>query len=310
MELTQLRHFVAVARTENITRAAQELFITQPALSRTILRLEHELGTPLFDRCGGRLTLNNKGRVFLGFVKPALDSLDEGVRAIADESDSREIVIHNYLSADMFKSIAERCQAEFPNMTFSVKNIGDNSSEEALSKSFAEIIMVPTNDFAPYTFLMSYMERWCVIYNSKYQFRSEFDGKLLSLKQLAQEPIAFSGSHYDREFLDSVFAQGGFTPKIISCDTLADSSTQISRCKAVGLVPVSNYRSLMKNIDSIPISAAVISDVPCQRMLYLGVGPGFLSDAAENEVLDYIKNYLSNEYAETDSFYEDYFGQQ
>lgn len=310
MELTQLRHFVVVARTENITKAAKELFITQPALSRTILRLEHELGTPLFDRSGGRLTLNNKGKVFLEFVKPALDSLDEGVRAIADESDSREIVIHNYLSADMFKSIAERCQAEFPNMTFSVKNIGDNINEDALSQSSAEIVMLPTNDFAPYTFPMSYMERWCVIYNSKYKFHSEFDGKFLSLEQLLQEPIAFSGSHYDREFLYSVFENAGTSPKIVYCDTLADSSAQINRCKTVGFVPVSNFRSLMKNIDSIPISAAVISDMPCQRMLYLGVGPGFLSDAAENEVLDYIKNYLSNEYAKTDTFYEEYFGQQ
>ena len=43
---------------EAITKAEKELFITQPALSRVILRLEQELGTPLFDRHGGRVTLN------------------------------------------------------------------------------------------------------------------------------------------------------------------------------------------------------------------------------------------------------------
>ena len=52
MELNQLHYFVAVAHCENITKAAKELFITQPALSRVILRLEQELGTPLFDRHG------------------------------------------------------------------------------------------------------------------------------------------------------------------------------------------------------------------------------------------------------------------
>ena len=43
MELNQLHYFVAVAHCENITKAAKELFITQPALSRVILRLEQEL---------------------------------------------------------------------------------------------------------------------------------------------------------------------------------------------------------------------------------------------------------------------------
>ena len=70
MELNQLHYFVAVARCENITRAAKELFITQPALSRVILRLEQELGTPLFDRHGGRVTLNEHGKAFLRYVEP------------------------------------------------------------------------------------------------------------------------------------------------------------------------------------------------------------------------------------------------
>ena len=64
MELNQLHYFVEVARCENITRAAKELFITQPALSRVILRLEQELGTPLFDRHSGRVTLNEHGKAF------------------------------------------------------------------------------------------------------------------------------------------------------------------------------------------------------------------------------------------------------
>lgn len=117
MELNQLHYFAAVAKTENITKAAQELFITQPALSRVILRLERELGTPLFDRNGGRITLNEHGKVFLSYIQPALDSINQGVHAVIDELGSKEIVIHNYLISDLFKSIVEKCQAELPNMT-------------------------------------------------------------------------------------------------------------------------------------------------------------------------------------------------
>jgi hypothetical protein len=148
-----------------------------------------------------------------------------------------------------------------------------------------------------------------VIYNKKYTFHSEFDGKHLTMEQLAREPIVFSGSHYDREFIDSLFAQAGAVPRILSCTALAESSAQINRGKAVGLVPVSNFRSLIRSIDSIPISAAIITDVPCQRMLYLGRSPKFLANADEYRVLESIKNHLSNEYVDTDTFFDEYFEQ-
>ncbi len=309
MELTQLHYFVAVARTENITKAAQELFISQPALSRVIARLERELGTPLFDRHGGRVTLNEQGKVFLTYIQPALDSINNGVHAVIDGLGSREILIHNYLISDLFKSIVEKCQAQFPNMTFTVKNIGDNAGDDALAGEEPDIVMLPTKQFRNYIFHMTYMERWCVMYNSRYQFRSGFNGCSLTLEQLAQEPVAFAGSHYDRMFLEQIFSEAGLAPKLVLCSSLAESSAQINRCKCVGFTPMTNFRTLIHSIDSIPICAASISDVPCQRMLYLGRSPKFLSNEDEYKVLESIKNYLSNEYAETDAFYESYFGE-
>ena len=309
MELNQLHYFVKVAKTENITKAAQELFITQPALSRVILRLEQEMGTTLFDRHGGRVTLNAHGKKFLQYVEPALESINAGVHAVIDELGGQEIVIHNYLTADLFKSIVERCQAELPDTVFTVSNIGNDAEEESLQNTEPDIVMLPTKDFHSFVFPMSYMERWCVIYNCKYAFHSDFNGRSITLEQLAQEPIVFSGSRFDRAFVDAIFAEAGLRPKIMECTTLAESSTQINRCKAVGFVPASNFRSLIKSIDSIPIAAAVVSDSPCQRMLYLGRNPKFLSNADEYKVLETIKNYLSKEYAETDAFFESYFGQ-
>jgi DNA-binding transcriptional LysR family regulator len=83
MELNSLAHFLVVARLEHLSRAAEELHVAQPSLSRTIARLEGELGVPLFDR-SGRLRLNDAGRLFRDHVERALGELAAGRRAVTE----------------------------------------------------------------------------------------------------------------------------------------------------------------------------------------------------------------------------------
>lgn len=84
MDLLALRCFQVVARHEHISRAADELLVAQPSVSRTIARLEAELGTPLFDRRGRRIQLNRHGEAFLRRVERALGELEDGRRELAD----------------------------------------------------------------------------------------------------------------------------------------------------------------------------------------------------------------------------------
>ncbi|MEV4744047.1 LysR substrate-binding domain-containing protein [Streptomyces sp. NPDC049555] len=86
MDLLSLRYFQAVARHEHISRAAEELRIAQPSVSRTIIRLESELGVPLFDRRGRRIRLNEHGEAFLRRVERVLAELDDARREAADAS--------------------------------------------------------------------------------------------------------------------------------------------------------------------------------------------------------------------------------
>ena len=69
MDLLQIKYFKIVAHTQNISRAAQILYISQSSLSQTIQHLEKELGYPLFDRIGRHIHLNANGEIFLEFVK-------------------------------------------------------------------------------------------------------------------------------------------------------------------------------------------------------------------------------------------------
>ena len=86
MELRHLRYFVAVAETENVSRAALKLHVSQPALSRQIRDLEDEIGFSLLERTAKSVRLTKAGRVFLDEARAVLQSADEAVkkgRAIA-----------------------------------------------------------------------------------------------------------------------------------------------------------------------------------------------------------------------------------
>jgi DNA-binding transcriptional LysR family regulator len=69
MELIQLSYFQKVAELENFSSASEELFITQPALSKSIINLESELGVKLFDRIKGKVSLNKNGDNLLVHTK-------------------------------------------------------------------------------------------------------------------------------------------------------------------------------------------------------------------------------------------------
>lgn len=83
LSLDLLRGFRAAARHLSFTRAAQELFLTQPAISRGIRTLEEQLGAPLFHRVNRTLRLTHEGEQLYRAVDEAIESIDTAARRIA-----------------------------------------------------------------------------------------------------------------------------------------------------------------------------------------------------------------------------------
>ena len=78
MEIYPLLYFQTIAETGNLTRAAQQLMISPPALSNSLKRLEQDLGVELFDRVGRNLVLNRYGEAYLPYVRQILALTKEG----------------------------------------------------------------------------------------------------------------------------------------------------------------------------------------------------------------------------------------
>ena len=98
LSLTNLRAFEAVARRLSFSDAADELFVTQSAISRQIKSLEDELGTPLFVRGTRHVEMTQDAQILLRTVEPWLARLDAGVRQIREKHSRQRVSVTTFAS--------------------------------------------------------------------------------------------------------------------------------------------------------------------------------------------------------------------
>ena len=144
MELHRLRYFVKVAETLHFTRAADELFVTQPALSQQIKILENELDTPLIDRSGKKVKLTDAGFIFLEYAKSALLEVEKGERAIADLQKAvignvRIGIMYSYFNP-LLAIIGDFCR-NYPGVKTNITLADNEALHEKLSLSELDVAM-------------------------------------------------------------------------------------------------------------------------------------------------------------------------
>lgn len=108
-----LEWFTTLAETENVSAAADRLHLAQPTLSRMLARLERRLGTPLFDRHGKRITLNDNGRLYYEHARRARAELQAAEQAVADRLNPAKGLIRLSFLHSFGSSLAPQLIAEF-----------------------------------------------------------------------------------------------------------------------------------------------------------------------------------------------------
>lgn len=133
MEFDQLRYFLSVADLANFTRAAEELGISQSALSRSIQRLEEELGQPVFERQGRSLSLTEAGALLQRRTQQILTLIEDTKSEICDDGQSGRVrvgaipTIAPYFLPEVLKQFSEA----YPQATVIVQE----NTTDALLKS-------------------------------------------------------------------------------------------------------------------------------------------------------------------------------
>lgn len=158
MDIKALRYFLAVAREENMTRAAEQLHVTQPTLSKQLKALEEELGKQLFTRHAFSIELTDEGQLLR---KRAEDLVD-----MADKITNEFSALDDITGGDIYFGLAESYQISFlakqikdfkrqyPGLRYHITSGGTEQVLERLNKGILDFaVLVETPDYSRYSVL-------------------------------------------------------------------------------------------------------------------------------------------------------------
>ena len=136
MELRVLRYFLMVAKEQSFTKAAEQLNITQPTLSRQLAALEDKLGAKLFNRGGHSITLTNEGLLLLEIV----DLEEKIISEFKGNTESVEgkitIGCGEFLAVEALAQICKKYKEKYPLVQFGIHTGTADNISEMMNKGF------------------------------------------------------------------------------------------------------------------------------------------------------------------------------
>lgn len=144
--------FESVARNESISKASEELFISQPAVSQSIKKLEETIGGELFNRTKFGVRLTSEGKIFYEYIKNGLEYIENGERVFSSLKNLDVGTIRIGASATLTKHILMPYLKEFhklyPNVNIEIVNHLSNALITMLKNGFLDLLILnlPTQE--------------------------------------------------------------------------------------------------------------------------------------------------------------------
>ncbi len=218
MDLNELRWFVVLAETEHVTDAAAQLRVTQPTLSRALSRLEHQAGTPLFDRVNRRLRLNAYGQIMLEHARRSIAEMElatERIAALRDpDSGTVRLAFLHSLASWLVPDLLRQFRIDAPRVAFELhQGAAHEVSEQLLSGRADLAILSPQPQGPAFAWHQLYVERLCLVVPRGHRFASRAS---LRLTDTADEPFIALGDGFGlRELTDELWTEAGIRPRIV-----------------------------------------------------------------------------------------------
>lgn len=311
MDLYQLECFRVVARLEHISNAANELHITQPALSKIISRVEEFAGAPLFDRVKGKIKVNQNGRVFLETLDQVFLIMNQGLEKLQSLSAAENSQIRVASSTDgIFFHIRDQLREQHPDfrVRYSVMNL--HQIRDAFISGTLDFALtdVPLNNAATTWEFISEEEIYLIVHQG-HRFWEKISIPFQALQE--EEIICEAVGDPIREIIDRCCITAGFQPNVVLESTIGLGGLQDSSAlqDTVSFMPAHRFMQVLQSRREAmnKIHAIRLTDPICTRK----TGIVYRSDLSMNSACKTFRVFALDYFTQLDqqvrSFAEDYF---
>lgn len=247
MELRHVRYFIAVAEYLNFSKAAQQLHIAQPPLSRQIRQLEEDLGVTLFLRNKRRVALTKAGQIFLDearkLVVQAGHAMEAARHAQKGESGIVRIGIASGLGGVISRAVFEH-RRRLPVIDIECRDVFSSFQNEALRKGEIDIgFLRPPVDQINLDCELLFEEEFVVVLPRTHHLAKR---RFLRLKDIADEPLivfdrSFSSGLYDK--ILGLYSRAGMTPHL--------TVTHVEAHEEAGAIMVASGKAIFMGVGAI-----------------------------------------------------------
>lgn len=266
MEFHQLRYFVAAAEEMSMSRAAERVHVSQPALSRQIALLEDEIGVLLFDRVRKRIHLTEAGGFFLAKARQLLCDAESGVQQVREQFGGvRKTLRLGFIGPfldDLVAPAVREFQQRHPNSKVSLFDLAPRAQLDRLRHHELDLAVlgnIDDHERDQFTVKRISRHRMAVVLPEGHPLAGKKSVKLAALKN--DEWVSLSNAFFPgrREFLTECCQQSGFTPRIVAeLDSLPLMLATIATNGGVGLIPGHARKLPHAGCVFVPLAAPVI----------------------------------------------------
>ena len=265
MDIRQLEYFQTVANLRSITKAAQQLYVSQPTITIAIQKLEQELEIPLFDRNQKQFMLTKEGQLFLERISDVLARLQNAVSEINEHKNLQKgylrIGIPPMIGSCLFPEIIAGFTNTYPNLKLDIFEDGSLNIRQSLKQEELDIgiinLMNISDDFL--SIPLSRQEFLVCLHHT----HPLAQHKYIDIKQLQNEHfILFNETTCNRKMVMQECLNNDFIPKIIL------STNQIATMKSL----VAKNLGICFLTKRVVENAPEIVTIPLKNKLFLEFG--------------------------------------
>ena len=256
MELRVLKYFLAVAREENITRAAALLHLTQPTLSRQLMQLEEELGVQLFHRSRYHIVLTDEGMLLRRRAQELVDLAEKTEREFACRE--TELMGEISIGAGETRSMSflSRAMVSFrtlyPKVTFRIFSANADDVKERLDMGILDMgLLTEPVDVGKYAFCrMREKDLWGVLVRADSPLAAM---EAVTPQDLEDIPLLISGREIVQRELASWFGERWEKLQIAATFNLVLNAANMVRC-GVGTALCFDLNTAFDDLRFLPLS--------------------------------------------------------